>query len=86
MSIWGVSTVPDGNISQKVVGVKQTLKALKNYKCKIVYVAKEADKNLVKPIIELAELNSIPILYINTMKELGELCGIDVGAAVALDL
>ncbi|KYH31298.1 ribosome-associated protein L7Ae-like protein [Clostridium tepidiprofundi DSM 19306] len=77
--------MPEGD-NQRVVGIKQTLKALKKYECKVVYIAKEADKHLVQPIIDLAESKAIEIVYMDTMKELGEFCRIDVGAAAALEL
>ncbi|ABS32904.1 MULTISPECIES: 50S ribosomal protein L7ae-like protein [Clostridium] len=67
----------------KVVGVKQTVKALKNNTVKTLYVSKDADESLIKPLIELAEENSIDIIKVDTMKELGRLCGIDVSAATA---
>ncbi|KEI83887.1 ribosomal L7Ae/L30e/S12e/Gadd45 family protein [Clostridium botulinum] len=67
----------------KVVGVKQTVKALKNNTVKALYVSKDADESLIKPLIELAEENSIDIIKVDTMKELGRLCGIDVRAATA---
>lgn len=67
----------------KVVGVKQTVKALKNSTVKTLYVSNDADESLIKPLIELAEENSIDIIRVDTMKELGKLCGIDVSAATA---
>lgn len=67
----------------KVVGVKQTVKALKNNTVKALYVSKDADESLIKPLIELAGENSIDIIKVDTMKELGRLCGIDVSAATA---
>ncbi|WP_251860707.1 ribosomal L7Ae/L30e/S12e/Gadd45 family protein [Clostridium sp. Marseille-Q2269] len=67
----------------KVVGVKQTVKALKNSTVKTLYVSNDADESLIKPLIELAEENSIDIIKVDTMKELGKLCGIDVSAATA---
>ena len=41
---------------------------------------------LVKSVEKLAMENSVQIAYVDTMKELGKLCGIDVGAASALIL
>ncbi|MBC2582676.1 ribosomal L7Ae/L30e/S12e/Gadd45 family protein [Clostridium sp. DJ247] len=67
----------------KVVGVKQTIKAIKNGNVKSVYVAKDADDRLIQSVKVLVDENSLDIVYINTMKELGKLCGIDVGAATA---
>ncbi len=71
---------------EKVVGVKQTVKALKNNQGKVLYVAKDADNKLIEPIIELAKSNSLQIVFVDTMKELGNLCSIDVSAATALIL
>jgi large subunit ribosomal protein L7A len=65
----------------KVVGVKQTVKAIRNGKAKTVYLAEDADEKFIQPIIQLAQENSIEIVTVASMKELGKLCGIDVGAA-----
>lgn len=67
----------------KVVGVKQTIKAIKSGVVKIVYIAKDADNKLLQSVKVLVDENSLELVYINTMKELGKLCGIDVGAATA---
>lgn len=68
---------------KKVVGVKQTCKAIKSGKIVKVYIAKDAEAKVVQPIEELCRDNDIGIVYISTMKELGHMCGIDVGAATA---
>lgn len=67
----------------KVVGVKQTVKAIKNNNVKTVYIAKDADNKLIQLVKILIDENSQEVVYVNTMKELGKLCGIDVGAATA---
>ncbi len=69
---------------EKVVGIKQTIKALKNNLGSKLYIAKDADVKLLEPILELAEERALEIVQIDTMKELGVLCGIDVSAATAL--
>ncbi|MFU0824312.1 ribosomal L7Ae/L30e/S12e/Gadd45 family protein [Clostridium sp.] len=71
---------------EKVIGLKQTLKHMKNGKGQCLYIAKDAEEKLTSPVIELAKEKSIQIVYVETMKELGVLCGIDVGASVALIL
>lgn len=68
---------------KKVVGFKQSLKAIKNCSVRAVYIAKDADKNIFDQIKSAAEENSLHIVYVDNMKELGKLCGIDVGAATA---
>ncbi|GCD11226.1 ribosomal L7Ae/L30e/S12e/Gadd45 family protein [Clostridium tagluense] len=71
-------------VGQRVVGIKQTLKALKNNQGKVLYIAKDADTNITDPILKLAKVNSLQIIFIDTMKELGNLCDIDVASATAL--
>ncbi len=73
-------------LGQKVVGVKQTLKALKNNQGAVLYIAKDADSYIIEPILKLAETNSLQIVFVDTMKELGNLCDIDVASATALSL
>ena len=74
----------DKIVGQKVVGVKQTLKALKNNQGKVLYIAKDADNCIIEPILKLAKVNSLQIVFVDTMKELGNLCNIDVASATAL--
>ena len=61
-----------------------TAKALKNNLGSKLYVAKDADMRLLEPILKIAADKSLEIEEIDTMKELGVLCGIDVSAATAL--
>jgi large subunit ribosomal protein L7A len=69
---------------KKVIGIKQSTKSIKNGEGRVLYVANDAEDKLVSQIVELAGNNNIEVRYVNTMKDLGKLCGIDVGAAVAL--
>jgi large subunit ribosomal protein L7A len=68
---------------RKVVGVKQTAKFIKGGKTSVVYLAKDAETKVTKPIEDLCIENNVEFIYVNTMKELGHLFGIDVGAASA---
>ena len=68
------------------MGIKQSTKSLKSREGKTLYVAKDAQAELIKPVVDLANVMNVEIQYVDTMKELGKLCGIDVGAAVALIL
>lgn len=67
----------------KVVGIKQTRKAIKENKAKIVYLAEDVDHHLFKEIQNLCEENHVDIYYAKTMKELGKACGIEIKAASA---
>lgn len=69
--------------SNKIIGVKQTTKALNQDQVKTLYIAQDADEHLIDKLKEVANTNSVEIIYADTMKELGRACGIDVGAATA---
>lgn len=65
------------------VGAKQTTKMLEQHKAIEVYVARDADPRMKEKIVHLCERSSVPIQWVDTMIDLGETCGIDVGAAMA---
>lgn len=67
----------------KVVGTKQVERAIINNEVDIVYIAKDAESNIVSDIEDICKNNSIDIVYVDTMEELGRSCGIDVSAATA---
>jgi large subunit ribosomal protein L7A len=69
--------------AKRIVGAKQTLKAAKGGIADIVYLAKDADPKVTVPIVEACKQTNTEIVYVNTMEELGKMCGIDVGAATA---
>ena len=66
------------------VGVKQVSRALKQSEVEKLFIAKDAEQHVTRRIMELAQKQMIPIDYIESMKELGRMCSIDVGAAVAV--
>lgn len=68
---------------KRIVGAKQTLKAIKSGTAKIVYVAQDAESKVINPIIEISNQKNVEIVYLESMEKLGILCGIDVGAATA---
>ena len=67
----------------KVVGVKQTRRALNDGRAKALFLARDADPALTEPLAELAGERGIPVCWTERMRELGRACGIAVGAAVA---
>ncbi len=68
---------------QKVVGTKQTLKALEKGEAVMVLLAKDAEEKISAPVAALAENKGVKVHYIETMSELGKICGIKVKAAAA---
>ena len=76
----------DRIVVKKVIGIKQCTKLLKSDEGKVLYVAKDANAKLISPIIQLAEEKNIKIVEVSTMKELGEISGIDVKSSTVLTL
>ena len=70
--------------SNKVVGAKQVRRALRDGRAARLYVAMDADPRMLQPLVQEAVNRQVPIRQVPTMKELGESCGIAVGAAVAV--
>ncbi len=68
---------------QKVVGTKQTLKALEKGEAVMVLLARDAEEKISAPVAALAENKGVKVHYIETMSELGKICGIKVKAAAA---
>ncbi len=67
----------------KVVGAKQTKRAVGDGRAKRVYLASDADPRVTGPIAEVCAQHGVPTETACSMKELGAACGISVGAAVA---
>ena len=73
----------DLNTPNKVVGVKQLKKALRDGSAKKVFVAQDADPKLTDPICGSCQSAGVPVEPVPTMAELGKACGIAVGSAAA---
>lgn len=71
--------------SKKVVGSKQVKKVVAKGMARAVYLAKDAEPHIIKPLADICQQQEVPVEMIDTMIELGRACGIEVGsAAVAL--
>ena len=66
-----------------VVGSKQLKKALRDGRAEYVYLAENADPAITEPIEAMCRKLHIQITWVRTMAELGQKCGIEVGAAAA---
>ncbi len=69
--------------TKKFVGIKQTVKAVKDGVAKEVYIAENADSAVTAPLIELCKGARIPIKYVATTAQLGQACGISIGCSAA---
>ncbi|MDR2007031.1 MAG: ribosomal L7Ae/L30e/S12e/Gadd45 family protein, partial [Acidaminococcales bacterium] len=71
----------DFKAARKVAGVKQALKAVDSGTAQKVFVAADADRRVVRPLLDLCGDKGLAVETVDSMKELGRLCGIQVGAA-----
>lgn len=67
----------------RVVGAKQIRKALNTGKAKKVFLAKNADPAITEPLAAVCQNNRVEYVWVKSMIDLGNACGIEVGAAAA---
>jgi large subunit ribosomal protein L7A len=67
----------------KVVGIKQTTRAVLKGLVREVFVAADADARLTKPVVDLCKSQGVTCTQVPVMQELGKACGIHAGAAAA---
>lgn len=76
--------IPELSGSNKVVGAKQAKRALRDGRAIRLYMAMDADPRLLQPLVQEAVNRQVPVQQVPSMRELGQSCGIAVGAAVAV--
>jgi len=69
--------------AEKVVGTRQTTRALEKGEVVKVFIAQDAEDKITSPVIEECKDKGIEISYVSSMSELGKACNIKVGAAMA---
>ena len=69
-------------VKEKVIGVKQSRRAVRDGLALRVFLAADADPALTAPLAEQCRSQGIPVEAGCTMRELGQAAGIQVGAAV----
>ena len=67
----------------KVVGVKQTAKALQKQTASGVFIAADAEERITAPIKAECEKQNVDCLVVESMQVLGKACGIHAGASAA---
>ena len=68
--------------SKTIIGTKQAVKAMRAGQVNQLIIAFDADSWVTDPAILLAKEIGIPGHLVESKKDLGEACGIQVGAAV----
>ena len=66
-----------------VVGMKQLKKALKGGNACCVFLACNADPAITEPLAAVCQHNHVEYAWVKSMADLGNACGIEVGAAAA---
>ena len=67
---------------EKVIGVKQSRKAIRDGRAFKVFLACDADPAITAPLAEACAAQTIPTEGTFGMAQLGRACGITVGASV----
>jgi large subunit ribosomal protein L7A len=68
----------------KYIGLKQSLRAIEHDEVFTAYVANDSAPHIYNNVVSKCAKKGIPVEYVETMKELGDACNIDVGAAVVV--
>lgn len=69
--------------SNRTVGMKQTLKAIQEGEVERVFLAWDIDDYISQKIKDHCQSYGVEVIMVNSMAELGDACGIAVGAATA---
>ena len=78
--------ISDAEKERLIVGFKQALRAVKENRAAKIFLANDCESRISAPLEQAASAGETDIFYIDTMKELGTMCGIDVGASCAVVL
>ncbi len=78
--------ISEADKAKLAVGFKQVVRAVKEDKAAKVFLAEDCESKISVPVEQSASEKGVQVFYIPTMKELGELCGIDVGSSCAVVL
>ena len=73
-------------VANRVVGVKQVLRAVRDGRASQVFLCKDADDFLYRQVESLCQEKRVPVKIMDSMRELGKLClvGVDTAAAALL--
>ncbi len=67
----------------RAVGAHQTARAIDRGKAVEAFVAADADRRVIEPVVRAAAARGIGLVEVESMTALGRACGIAVGAAAA---
>jgi large subunit ribosomal protein L7A len=68
---------------KKVIGIKQVKKAIIKGQTRKVFLADDAEPHIISSLRDLCHQHQAEIEAVDKMEQLGNACGIEVGAAAA---
>ena len=68
----------------KVVGLKQSTKAIIDGIAKSAYIADGIDAEIKNEFVKLCKAHNVPVSFVTSKTELGDACDIEVAASVAV--
>lgn len=71
-------------LTNLTVGLRQSVKQIESKNVSEAIVAKDTDEYILKPFVKMCEEENIKINYVESKKELGKMCRLDVPAAIAV--
>jgi small subunit ribosomal protein S12 len=74
---------PSTKRQRVVAGVKATERAISSGEAERVLIARDAESRVLESLLKLCKDKGIEVEYVDSMKELGALAGIRVGAAAS---
>ena len=70
-------------MSRRVVGTKQVLRAVKEERAAHVFLCKDADEFIYRQVEALCEEKHVPVTKLDSMAQLGKMCLVGVKTATA---
>ncbi|MFA5675151.1 MAG: ribosomal L7Ae/L30e/S12e/Gadd45 family protein [Christensenellales bacterium] len=71
------------NPGKRVAGLKQVMRYARQAMLEKVYIACDADEDIINRVLAECAKHGIPSDNVYTMHQIGSACGIDVGSACA---
>ena len=69
--------------SDKVIGTRRLVRAIAAGEIAEAYVARDADLFILRQVRQACNGANVPMVEVDTMKQLGEACGVEVKTASA---
>lgn len=69
---------------KKVIGIKQSTRAVADGKAECAFVAADSADSIRLPFLSLCKENGVKVISVDSMEQLGKACDIDVGSAVVV--